>query len=296
MGMGLLGDHADETEVTFHAWTEQDTGYVARMVFEGVPPALPPLGMLYLFDHNMLKASGIPEPHPDAMASSVTDPPDGPNNSDVRESVSYAPIIVTDPRIKLAPISPLHGEELLNQATTTADTIEPADDLIDQENASSTVESRAGVGQHDVASYPPVVERRDGLTPEWTLYVLPVDGYSIEFPAEWEVSALADDGGSLLIGTDPAGHDRWEIRRFAGTHTIFNLLQDRVDALESEVKGGAGRIDVSVDTSSHVPEARLRYETVDGNIAGRKARGAQRDRTERTCLLPPDDSASSQRN
>ena len=75
MGLGLLGDHADETEVTFHAWIEQDTGYVARVVFEGVPPTLPPLGMLYLFDHNVMKASGIPEPHPDAMASSVIDPP-----------------------------------------------------------------------------------------------------------------------------------------------------------------------------------------------------------------------------
>ena len=108
------------------------------------------------------------------------------------------------------------------------------------------------------------------MSPGWVRYVLPVDGYSIEFPAEWDVSALPDDGGSLLTGNDPAGHARWEIRRFAGTHTIFNLLQDRVDALESRGQDEVGNVDVSVDTASHVPEARLRYKTVDGETVDEK--------------------------
>ena len=231
MGLGLLGDHADELEVTFHAWIEQDTGYVARMVFEGVPPAIPPLGMLYLLDHNVMKASGIPKPHPDPMAPVVADLSDGGTSSPGPAYVgSYAPIVVTDPDIKLAPIAPLHYEEAVDVDAAAQDTIEPADALIDPETVSSTVESQDGV-EHRAVPNPLVLERRDGLSPEWILYVLPVHGYSIEFPSDWEVSALPDAGGSLLTGRDPEGRARWEIRRFAGTYTIFNLLQDRVDAL-----------------------------------------------------------------
>ncbi len=166
MGMGLLGDHGDGIEVTFHAWIEQNTGYVARMVFEGVPPAIPPLGMLYLFDHNVIKASGIPQPHPDAMAPVVADLSDGGASSPGPTYVGpYAPIVVTDPGFRVAPIAPLHREEPVDVDTANEDAIEPADALIDHENASSTVESQGGV-EHRAVPNPPVVERRDGLSPE----------------------------------------------------------------------------------------------------------------------------------
>ena len=234
LGMELLGDHADEIMVTFHAWIEQDTGYVARMVFEGVPPAIPPLGILYLFDHNVMKAGGIPEPHPDAMAPLITDLAEGQPSSPAQEPVSsYAPIVVTDPNIRVGPLAPSRREESVDMDAPNVDTTEPSDDLVNHEDASSKMESPESVAAAAVPN-PPVVEHRDGLSPGWTMYVLPVDGYSIEFPAGWEVSALPEDGGSLLKGSDPVGHVRWEVRRFAGTYTIFNLLQDRLDSLESE--------------------------------------------------------------
>lgn len=268
MGLGILGDHGDEVDVTFHAWIEQETGYIARLVFEGVPPALPPLGMLYLFDHNVMKPSENAKPHPDSMAPLVADSFVRANGSGGREGRVYAPVIVSDPTIKLAPIAPLHGVDLAEVETVQSGPAQAASTSAVGPLKCAAPET-PGSSEQAVEVMPPVVERQDGSSPERTRYVLPVDGYAIEFPDDWEVDALPDAAGSLLVGRDPTGTLRWEVRRFDGTRTIFDLLQQRIDALESSEWGRVEHVDAELDTASRIPEACLRHETPDGRTPRR---------------------------
>ena len=233
------------------------------MAFEGVPPIIPPLGMFYLFDYNVMKAVDLAKPPPESMASVNADL-SAANGVEGGERVAYAPTIVTDTTVRLAPIAPLRES---SQSEPTG----PGGEAVDGEShidCTSLVQSKIATDGNSAFSSepkPPIVDLHKGTSPEWDKYVLPEDGYSIEFPAEWDVDVVELDCGSLLTGRDPSGHSRWEIRRFRGTTTVLDLMQGRINSLETS---GEGVVENSRQNSTPPPVSLRRVSDMSRTDTG----------------------------
>ena len=100
MGLGTVGDSAETQLVDFEFWIHQDTGMPARILFHGVPPALPPLGILHLFEVDKLHPESIAAPPPEALTENiglvaasrqaVVTTPDDPEDEGARREVDSA--------------------------------------------------------------------------------------------------------------------------------------------------------------------------------------------------------------
>lgn len=200
VGLMTAGKPPEGTEVRFEMLVERESGLPVEILFHGIPPALPPLAVLHVFDHNSLEAESVVEP----QIRVDSDDEDAVEDHETPSSIpGGAAATVTLP------------------------------------DTARVVSSEGLVGPGDEEDVEEVyVERTaEGEAGAWVRYVLPTEGYSIAAPTDWVVTPGRDgqevSDGRLdgIHGADSEGDSRWSVYRMTGRGALLSLGQRRVEAV-----------------------------------------------------------------
>ena len=232
-GLRPSGNPPDNAEVRFNMLVERETGLPVEFVFHGVPPAHSPLAVLHVFDYNSLGAEGIVEPK-DVIDVSVA-----------VDSSTEAP--ATDGAGESTPAARLPPTALA-QALATPEA------------------SPEAPPQADMVYVEQVVGREES----WVRYVLPTEGYTVEAPAYWDVTAgyegveVSDGRMDGIHGVDAEDGSRWSVYRMAARGSLLEMGQRRVGLILADPSVEQGSLAFRTEEMPAGSSVRIEYR-VDGD-------------------------------
>ena len=219
MGLGTVGNPAADRTIRFDYWIDQETGVTARIVFYGVPPALPPLGILHIYDVDEITPDAIVPPPDEALAENIAREAEE-RLALLREVDAEAPD--DDPSENIAAATDGSGPDVIASVAAISevdDGVPGGEDGAPPATFESTSASAADVVY--VESLPAPV---DG----WTTLVAPMEGYSVRVPNSWVIEKRT----SSLVVLGPDGW-RLSIRRHLGGVTLLGLAENRLGELRA---------------------------------------------------------------
>ena len=219
MGLGTVGNPAADRTIRFDYWIDQETGVPARIVFYGVPPALPPLGILHIYDVDEITPDAIVPPPSEALAENIAREAEE-RLALLREADAEPPD--DDPSENIAAATGGFGPDVIASVAAISevdDGVPGGEDGAPPATFESTSASAADVVY--VESLPAPI---DG----WTTPVAPMEGYSVRVLNSWVIEGRS----SSLVVLGPDGW-RLSIRRHPGGVTLLCLAENRLEELRA---------------------------------------------------------------
>jgi hypothetical protein len=201
-------------------------------VFHGVPPALPPLGILHLFEVDELEVDTIMAPPPEALAENIAREVEERLAAMQEVEAEAADVELTD---DLTPRSDGGGLDVIASVAGGDDA--GITGAVEAEQAEPGLET-AAVADGGESFY---VETTPSPQDGWLTLVVPMEGYSLQVPETWQI----DEHSSFL---EVSGPDGWSlsVRRHPGRNSLPGLAETRLGEVRSQ-SAAAARISMSMD-------------------------------------------------
>lgn len=219
LGLGTVSDADGDLVIRSDYWIDRETGVPARIVFHGVPPALPPLGILHLFEVDELEVDTIMAPPPEALAENIARVVEERLAAMQEAQPKATDVKVTD---DLMPLTEASRLEVIASVASGDD----AGIAVAVEAEPTEPEPQTAAVTSDAESF--YVESASSPQEGWLTLVVPMEGYSLQVPDTWRV----DQHSSSL---NVSGPDGWSlsVRLHPGRNSLLGLAEIRLGSCEA---------------------------------------------------------------